>query len=257
MIFVDRTELDITDSKAVHDRLADGHFSHLINCAAYTAVDKAESEPELCYKVNAEAAKNLAEACEKHNCILIHISSDYVYHPEDNIPLDEDASCSPKGVYAKSKLEGEEHIRNILREHLIIRTSWVYSSYGNNFLKTMLRLGKEKSELSIVNDQIGSPTYAEDIAKVILEIVRQGKNWGTYNFSNLGYTSWASFAAEIFRLQNLKVNIKEIPSIDYPTPAPRPLNSRLIKSKIADTFDLHLNHWKTSLKKCLEELTTE
>ncbi|GLR19460.1 dTDP-4-dehydrorhamnose reductase [Portibacter lacus] len=252
--FVSRETLDITDSDAVQAFLRNSNFTHIINCAAYTAVDKAETEKDLCFQVNAEAVKNLALACEKYNVVLVHISSDYVYHPNNDLPIDEASTCHPKGVYAESKLAGENHIRQIIKRHIILRTSWVYSSFGNNFVKTMLRLGKEKDSLNVVNDQIGSPTYAADIASVILEMIQNGEKWGTYNFSNLGFISWAEFAKEIFKQRKLEVIVNEIPTSDYPTPASRPLNSRLIKSKITDKFNVELSYWKTSLKKCLKEL---
>lgn len=259
--FTDRDTLDIANSKILEQYFQENKYDYVINCAAYTAVDKAEEEEELCIKINSKACKNLSEICRKHNCFLIHISSDYVYNPEHSLCNAEMMPCTPKGVYAKSKYQGEEYIRQITDQHIIIRSSWVYSSFGHNFVKTMLNLAQSRDELSIVDDQIGSPTYALDLAKVILKIANvlvksedRRAYSGTYNYSNLGLISWADFATEIFRISSLEVSIHRIPTIEYPTPAPRPMNSRLSKSKIAEVFDIKLQHWKKSLVKCLKEI---
>jgi dTDP-4-dehydrorhamnose reductase len=198
--------------------------------------------------------RNLAKHCELTGSVLIHISSDYVYHPLDQNPINETDPCSPQGVYALTKLQGEEEVRRLLARHVIIRTSWVYSEAGHNFVKTMLRLSETKKTLRIVSDQIGSPTYALDLAEVIIKIITGPLHYGTYNFSNLGYISWADFAEEIFKQANKEVEIQRITTEDYPTPAVRPLNSRLIKSKIADHYHISLKYWKYSLTKCLKEI---
>jgi len=253
-VFLTRKELDITNLTATSRLLDDGSFDFLVNCAAYTAVDKAEEESKKCYNINVEAVKNLTDQCLKNDVTLIHISSDYVYHPQHNFPIDELESCVPQGIYAKTKLEGEEYIQASLSKFYILRTSWVYSSFGHNFVKTMLRLSKTKTELGIVDDQIGSPTYAADLASAIATILTKGGKPGVYNYSNLGYISWAEFAREIFRLSENNVVVKQIPTSDYPTPAPRPLNSRLIKSRIVDEFAIELQYWKKSLIRCLDKL---
>lgn len=252
--FADRKGLDISNFELVRNFIEEGNYDFVINCAAYTAVDKAEDEPLLCEKVNVEAVRNLANACLENDSTLVHVSSDYVYHASHEIPLDEEENCHPKGVYAQSKLAGEDYIRQIMDKYYIIRTSWVYSSYGQNFVKTMLRLASTRSELNVVADQIGSPTYAADLGQVIIDILERGGASGTYNFSNLGFISWADFAEEIFHLKGLKMDVHRIPTTDYPTPAERPLNSRMIKSKIVDEFDIELKHWKKSLAQCLDLL---
>ncbi len=259
--FFDKANLDISDKSAVQSIFEKHSFSYLINCAAYTKVDKAEEEPEIAFQINVQAIEILAQLCKANNTIFIHISTDYVYDPEHFFANDENMECSPKSNYAKSKLKGELVLSKMLERYIIIRSSWIYSSFGYNFVKTMIKLGKEKTELRIVNDQIGSPTYARDLAEAILEIIRviehsseQNKFWGTYNYSNLGFISWDEFASEIFKIANLSCKIIPIPSSEYPSLASRPINSRLSKSKIADTFQLQLKHWKKSLQKCIGEI---
>lgn len=260
-LFTDKSTLDITNKTEVLKCFEEFRPEICINCAAYTQVDKAESETELAYNVNVNGPENLAVASARNNTLMIHLSTDYVYHPLNDLVNIEDGPCSPNGVYATTKLNGEKVIEKNANSYIIIRTSWVYSCFGNNFVKTMLRLGKEKGSLNVVNDQIGSPTYAWDIANAIMDIVKFINNHppfdqynGVYNFSNAGFTHWADFAKTIFEFENLPIKINPIPSSDYPTPAPRPLNSRLSKSKITSTFNLSLIHWKRSLKKCLEEI---
>lgn len=259
--FSDKDELDITNHAEVLSYFSSHRFDYVINCAAYTNVDKAEEDKELCEAVNVKGTENLAIACAQHSAMLIHISSDYVYNPQHSMCSSESSACRPEGIYAKTKYEAELMVKKHLEDFLIIRSSWIYSSFGHNFVKTMIRLGKTKSELSIVDDQIGSPTYAYDLAKAILIIIEQVNSSsdprafsGTYNFSNLGLVSWADFAEEVFNNQNIDLKINRIPSSEYPTAAPRPLNSRLSKSKITDTFQLELRHWKKSLRKCLKEI---
>ena len=232
----------------------------MINCAAFTNVDNAENIPSIVHEVNVEGVRNLSFACKKYNSIMIQISSDYVYNSDLDPVYDEDSVCDPAGVYAKSKFDGEEIVRSILESHFILRASWVYSSFGHNFVKTMIRLGSERENLKIVNDQIGSPTYAGDLALTIVKIIEECTSgndltkFGTYNYSNLGFVSWAEFGKEIFTIKKINTKVIEIPSSEYPTIASRPLNSRMSKSKIADTFSINLIHWKKSLRKCIQEI---
>ncbi|MBK7095828.1 MAG: dTDP-4-dehydrorhamnose reductase [Saprospiraceae bacterium] len=253
-IFTDVDELDITDHKAVSEFFRVVNPDFCINAAAYTAVDKAETEKELCASINKTGPKNLALACQKSDCILIHISTDYVYDCCDNEILSENSPVSPKSWYAISKLEGEREIINILKNHIIIRTSWLYSEFGHNFVKTIIRLAKERKELKVVNDQIGSPTYAPDLALTILNIINNSCNFGIYNYSNEGFISWYDFATEIIKIKNLECSLMPINTSDYPTPAPRPKNSRLSKEKIINAFHIAIPQWFESLKICLERI---
>ena len=255
--FYDRSSLDITDPSAIDDCFKAGDVDICINCAAYTAVDKAESEEDNCGLVNHSGPELLAKACNKYNVKLIHLSTDYVYHNDSTKPLLETDATMPKGVYAKTKLSGEQAVSANAESYIIIRTSWVYSSFGNNFVKTMLRLGKDRDKLSIVSDQIGTPTYARDIARTIYQICQQG--WtktqnGTYNFSNAGETNWSAFAREIFNVKNISCHVSDISTKEYGAAAERPLWSVLSKEKIKATFNVKPRHWKESLKECLELL---
>lgn len=234
----------------------------VINCAAYTAVDKAESEPDRARRVNTLGAKNLAQACAARGIPLIHLSTDYVYHSRQNTPFRETDPVSPKGVYARTKLAGD---RAVLRAHpagaMVLRTSWVYSAYGQNFLKTMLRLGAERPSLNVVADQIGSPTYAPDLAAAILHIVQKIERGevardslsGIWHYSNEGAASWYDFAQAIFDLRGLPCRARPIETLDYPTPAQRPPFSLLNKAKIKATFGLEIPHWRESLEKAVQE----
>ncbi|MGB1216513.1 MAG: dTDP-4-dehydrorhamnose reductase, partial [Saprospiraceae bacterium] len=233
-------------------------ITHCINCAAYTAVDKAESEGETAQKINVNGVSFLAEAAKKNDVTLIHISSDYVYHNEINRPLKEDDIATPKSIYAQTKLDGDVLALKNNKKTFVLRTSWVYSSFGNNFVKTMKRLGAERDALNIVYDQIGTPTYARDLAEVIFKIIEKENTldnpYGVYHFSNEGVTSWYDFALEIFHLENIKCKVTPILSKDYPTPAARPTFSIMDKSKIKETFGFKIRHWKESLANCLEIL---
>ena len=255
-IFVDIAELDITDNAAVLNFFRNKNIDFCVNCAAYTAVDKAESEPEIAEKVNVTGAKNLAEGCALKDIPLIHLSTDYVYHNQQNTPFKEHDETNPQGVYAKTKLDGDEIALKTNPKTIILRTSWVYSSYGKNFVKTMLRLGPERDELTVIFDQIGTPTYARDIAKSILEILPslEQKSPGIYHLSNEGVTSWYDFAVAIFDLKGIECRVKPIETKDYPTPAKRPHFSLLNKAKIKADFGLEIPHWRESLRDCLELL---
>lgn len=263
-VFAGSQDLDVTDRKAVRrffSSLQDGKVSWAINCAAYTAVDKAESEPEKARKINVLGIKNLAEACAEHGVPLVHFSTDYVYHSRQNTPFRETDPVSPKGVYARTKLAGE---RAALRAHpaltMVVRTSWVYSAFGQNFVKTMLRLGAERDTLNVVADQIGSPTYAPDLAEAVLKIIQKVEAGevareaiaGIWHYSNEGAASWYDFATAIFEIKKMPCRVRPIATKDFPTPALRPPFSLLDKSKIKAVFGLEIPHWRAGLRRCLE-----
>lgn len=259
--FLTRDSLDITDEQAIDTLIGEHDIDVVINCAAYTAVDKAEEEFALAQKINATAPGFLAKACANHQAFLIHISTDYVYHNGMDRPLVESDPCHPQSVYARTKLEGEIAARTYAAHSLILRTSWVYSTYGKNFVKTMARLGAERDQLRIVYDQVGAPTYARDLARAILQMVRDDQyreNPGIYNFSNEGVTSWYDFALSIFTWLDLDCQVTPIRSEAYPTPAKRPAYSVLDKQLFKDTFGQSIPHWQESLWACLDEgLTAE
>jgi dTDP-4-dehydrorhamnose reductase len=228
---------------------------YCINCAAYTAVDKAEVEEELAMLVNGEAVGNLAAVCKKYQTKLIHISTDYVFDGESETPYKEDDATGPINTYGKSKLLGEQLCMKEDPDAIIIRTAWVYSSFGNNFVKTMMRLMNERNELNVVADQIGSPTYAADLTKAILDIISSGK-WesGIYHYSNEGKISWFEFAQAIKEITNSKAIVHPIETAQYPTPARRPHYSLLNKEKIKSTYSVAVPDWEASLKTCIEIL---
>ena len=258
--FCNSTTLDITDLENVKLIFQEYKPDYCINTAAYTAVDKAESEPEKTFAINATGAKNLAQVCKEYDTILVHVSTDFVFDGTAVKPYSETDVTNPKSVYGQTKLDGEKAIQDILQKHIIIRTSWVYSQFGNNFLKTMLRLGSEKDTLSVVNDQIGTPTNAVDLANAILQIIQTNtqhstsSNFGLLHFSNLGQCSWFDFAKKIFEIHNIDIDLKPIPSASYPTPAERPKYSVLDKSKITDTFGVEIISWEDSLEKVVFHL---
>ncbi len=257
LVFTDREMLDITDKDAL-DSFFDKHkIDAVVNCAAYTAVDGAESESEQAYLINSEALKNLAEICKKRGAKLIHISTDYVFDGKNYKPYSEEDKTNPQNVYGKSKLMGEkEMLSTAPKNSCIIRTSWVYGEYGKNFLKTMLRLGMEKESLGVVFDQIGTPTYAGDLAGAILEILPKLENATPqiYHYSNEGVCSWYDFAKEIMDLSKLDCKVNPIETHEYPTPAIRPHFSVLNKSKIKKEFGVTIPYWKDSLKLCLKNM---
>lgn len=258
MIAADRALLDITEENAVKAYFDDHQIDICINCAAYTAVDKAEENSEQAYLINKTAVGHLASICKERNIQLIHFSTDYVYHNDQNHPFKEEDETAPKSVYATSKLEGEQLAFAKYPECMVIRTSWVYSYYGHNFVKTMLRLGAERNHLSVVFDQIGTPTYAYDIAHAVLQILSKGQGIaGLYHYSNEGVTSWYDFAVAIFEINELSCKVTPIESKDYPTPAKRPPFSVLNKEKIKTAFQLDIPHWRLSLQHCLERLLEE
>ncbi len=250
--FVDRVALDITDFDAVTKFLSNGNFGVLINCAAYTTVDKAESEAELAFKINADGVGILAKTCKDFHCKFIHISTDFIFDGNTSIPLLEDQSTNPLSVYGASKLAGEKLALENNPDTIIIRTSWVYSSFGNNFVKTILKLCKERESLNIIYDQIGTPTYARDLAAAILKIVQQ-ETWkpGVYNYSNEGVASWYDFAIAVRDMAGLKTKLSPIETSQYPTPAVRPKYSVLNKKKIKEAFGFEIPYWRDSLHKCM------
>lgn len=254
-IFLSREELTIDDPASV-EKIFGLHQPHYcINCAAYTAVDKAESESDAAWRINAEAAGILAAACKACNTLFIHISTDYVFAGTAMTPYKEDEATGPQNVYGMSKLEGERKVVLLNPDALIIRTSWVYSAYGKNFVKTMLRLMAEKEEINVVSDQHGSPTWAADLAAAILQII-QSDQWeaGTYHFSNGGDISWFDFAVAIRDITGSSCRVNAITTASYPTPAKRPAYSVLDTTKIETVFGIRPAYWKDSLKKCLAKL---
>jgi dTDP-4-dehydrorhamnose reductase len=253
-VFLSRTELSIVDRNALEKQFVIHEPSYFINCAAYTAVDKAEEEKELAEEINGRAVGAIAALCNNFNCRLIHISTDYVFNSQAKSPLKEDDPVDPVNAYGETKLMGERlAMQNT--DTIIIRTSWVYSKYGKNFVKTMKRLMGEKDSVSVVSDQVGSPTYAADLAEAIMEIITTGK-WepGIYNYSNSGVISWFEFASEIKNLLHSTCEVLPISTAQFPTPAKRPAYSVLDKSKIKNVYNITTRDWKESLIKCINKL---
>ena len=253
--FYDVAEMDIVNKELVDEGIRTLKPDYLINCAAYTAVDKAETEKDLAFAINSDAVKNLALACKANGVKFMHISTDYVFDGTAQEPYREDNPVNPTNIYGLSKLKGEQQASRNDKDVIIIRTAWVYSTYGNNFVKTMLRLMKTKPEISVVADQEGSPTYVHDLAAAILHIISSGK-WvpGIYHFTNEGVISWFDFAGEIKNLSGSSCIIHPITTEQYPTPATRPKYSVLDKTKIQQIFDVKLKSWKESLQKCLAKM---
>ena len=271
-VFCDSSILNITDLDNCESVFEKHKPNFCINTAAYTAVDKAETETEKAYSINVAGARNLAETCKKYSSILIHVSTDFVFDGTSTVAYLETDIPNPTGVYGQTKLVGEKAIQETFDDYFIIRTSWVYSQFGNNFMKTMLRLASERDSLSVVNDQVGTPTNAVDLADVLVKLVISDKikvnslasqdttsllqpptynlqpNFGIYNFSNQGQCSWYEFAAEIFKQSNISIDLKPIPSSQFPTPAKRPSFSVLDKSKIENLLNIEIKSWEESLK---------
>ncbi len=255
--FTNRETLDISDKKEVLEFVDKHEIEIIINCAAYTAVDKAESDELLADEINHKAVKNLAQIAKDKNIKLIHISTDYVFDGKNYKPYCEDDKTNPQGVYGKTKLDGEKALMEINpKNSIIIRTSWVYSSFGNNFVKTMIRLGKEKDELGVIYDQVGTPTYARDLANAILQIIPkiQNEKMEIYHYSNEGVLSWYDFAKEIMKMAKLECKINPLETYQYPTPAPRPHYSLLNKAKIKKDFGIFIPYWKDGIDACLRVL---
>jgi dTDP-4-dehydrorhamnose reductase len=255
--FTTSKDLDISKHQEVRNFIIENNIDTIINCAAYTAVDKAEEDKELANKINHLAVKNLAMLCNEFGIKLIHISTDYIFDGKNFKPYNEEDIVNPNSVYGQTKLDGEKAILDYnLKNSIIVRTSWLYSSFGNNFVKTMIKLGKSKDELGVIFDQIGSPTYARDLAKAILDILPNIKNEKVeiYNYSNEGVLSWYDFAKEIMKMAKIDCIINPIETFQYPTPATRPHYSLLSKSKIKKEFNITIPYWKDSLDKCLTKL---
>ena len=254
-IFTDVAELDICDAEAVNRAVADNRVDYIVNCAAYTQVDKAEDNVELCRKINATAVENLARAAAACGARMIHVSTDYVFNGRGYRPYTEDMTPDPQSVYGSTKLEGEQALMRLCPQSAIIRTAWLYSPYGNNFVKTMMRLGTERDELSVVADQIGTPTCAADLARAILAVLTAEPFVpGIYHFSDEGACSWYDFTVAIHRLAGITCRVKPIRSDEYPSRAHRPFYSVLDKSKIKQTYGITIPHWYESLSHCIEIL---
>lgn len=260
--FAHRSRADLGDLSTVDQWLAQTRPDVLINCAAYTNVNQAEEEPELARKINVTAVEHLAGYCRTNNLPFFHYSSDYVYHTERGVPFRETDATAPKGMYAATKLAGEQRALDVHPLTTVIRTSWVYASTGHNFVKTMLRLGAERDELKVVSDQIGTPTFAPDLAGASLEMIRQWQQAtvprdalaGIFNFSNEGVCSWYDFALAIFEKSGLTCRVTPVESHEFPSPVERPHYSVLNKSKIKTTFDLQIPYWRDALTRCLAEM---
>ena len=251
----DVAELDITDQQAIEKFVNDKEIDGIVNCAAYTAVDKAEENEALCQKLNAEAPAYLAHAIGQRGGWMIQISTDYVFDGTGHTPYQEDADTCPNSVYGRTKLVGELNVQKLCERFLIIRTAWLYSTFGNNFVKTMIRLGKEKPELGVIFDQIGTPTYARDLAVAVFAAINQGIVPGIYHFSNEGVISWYDFAKAIHRLTGITTcHVRPLHTLEYPTPAARPHYSVLDKTKIKQTYHIEIPYWEESLKDCIEKL---
>jgi len=259
--FTDIDELDISSMDLINEFIKYKQINYIVNCAAYTNVDQAEENEGLARLINADAVKNLATVASENKITLIHISTDYVFSGENFKPYSEDQKAQPIGVYGQTKFEGEKFVRNICRQHIIIRTSWLYSPFGKNFLKTMINLGREKNSLKVVADQIGSPTYSYDLAEAILNIIQhltnnnQFNDFGTYHYSNEGVCSWYDFATEIQLIAKNQCKIKSIESKDFQTLAKRPYYSLLNKSKIKHIFMLEIPHWRSRIEHCIKRTT--
>ena len=251
----DVAELDITDQQAI-ERFVDEHaIDGIVNCAAYTAVDKAESNEALCQLLNAEAPAYLAHAVGRRGGWMVQISTDYVFDGTKHTPYVEDDDTCPNSVYGRTKLVGEINVQKLCERSMIIRTAWLYSTFGNNFVKTMIRLGHEKTELGVIFDQIGTPTYARDLARVIMTAIEQGIRPGIYHFSNEGVTSWYDFTKAIHRLAGITTcRVRPLHTAEYPTPAARPHYSVLDKTKIKQTYGIDIPHWEESLADCIEHI---
>ena len=254
-IFLSREDLPIHHFELVRNFFKGNHPQYLINCAAYTAVDRAETERDLAFRVNAEAVGILAAVCKEYNTSFIHISTDYVFDGTATVPYKEDSPTNPQSVYGASKLEGEKQAIKLNPDSIIIRTAWVYSEFGKNFVKTMLKLLSEREEINVINDQVGSPTYAADLAAAIMKVITD-ENWqpGIYNYSNEGMISWFDFAVVIKEAAGLTCKVNPISTTQYPTPAKRPAWSVLDKTKIQQTFGIKPPNWKESLITCLSRL---
>ena len=256
-LFTDIDDLDITNAEQVNEYFKLNRPDAVINCAAYTAVDKAESDIEMAYRINHLAVENLAKSASAVNALIVHVSTDYVFDGQSEVPYTESDSANPQSVYGKSKLAGEQAVNKFALKGVIIRTSWLYSAFGANFIKTILRVGSEKKELNVVFDQVGTPTYAKDLSKAILDIIPQASKQNgveLFNYSNEGVTNWYEFAKTIVSIAGLDCKINPILSKDYPVSAPRPNFSVLSKSKIKETYHISIPYWLDSVVDCMARL---
>ena len=254
----DVAELDITNVEAIEQFLAANNIDGIVNCAAYTAVDKAEANEEFCTLLNAEAPGYLAHAIEKRGGWMIQISTDYVFDGTQHIPYQEDEDTCPNSVYGRTKLVGEFNVMKLCQQSMVIRTAWLYSTFGNNFVKTMIRLGNERPELGVIADQIGTPTYARDLARIIMTAISKGIQPGIYHFTNEGVASWYDFTKAIHRLAGITTcHVRPLHTSEYPTAAQRPPYSVLDKTKIKQTYGIEIPYWEESLKECIDKLMTK
>lgn len=251
-VFAGRQRLDVTDSKAVDCFVAEGRFSHIVNCAAYTAVDRAETERDLCRAVNVEGALNVARAASRHGCRLIHLSTDYVFDGQKRTPYTESDTPSPLSFYGLTKFESEKAVIENAPDSVIIRTGWLYSDHGHNFMRTIVKRAAEGCSLRVVDDQTGTPTNASDVAEVILRIIAANPERGVYNYADAGQTSWYEFARNIVDLAGIKASIEPCSSARYGAPAPRPPYSVLSTRKIASELDITIPHWRDSLSRLIK-----
>mgnify|MGYP006066622735 FL=1 len=256
--FTDVQELDICDEQAVYAYVSEHKIDIIVNCAAYTAVDKAEDNVELCDKLNNIAPGYLARAAQANGAAMIQVSTDYVFDGTAHIPYTEEEPTCPASVYGSTKLAGEQNVMDHCEKAMVIRTAWLYSIYGNNFVKTMIRLGQERDSLGVIFDQIGTPTYVNDLAQAIFAAINKGVVRGIYHFSDEGVCSWYDFTVAIHRLAGIaSCKVKPLHTADYPAKAPRPHYSVLDKTKIKDTFGIEIPHWEESLKRCINQLRME
>ena len=256
--FTDVQELDICDEQAVYAYVSEHKIDIIVNCSAYTAVDKAEDNVELCDKLNNIAPGYLARAAQANGAAMIQVSTDYVFDGTAHIPYTEEEPTCPASVYGSTKLAGEQNVMDHCEKAMVIRTAWLYSIYGNNFVKTMIRLGQERDSLGVIFDQIGTPTYANDLAQAIFAAINKGVVRGIYHFSDEGVCSWYDFTIAIHRLAGIaSCKVKPLHTADYPAKAPRPHYSVLDKTKIKDTFGIEIPHWEESLKRCINQLRME
>ncbi|MBC6988172.1 dTDP-4-dehydrorhamnose reductase [Hymenobacter sp. BT491] len=255
VVFLPEEQADILDAAKLQAVFAQYRPAYCINCAAYTAVDRAEDDVDLARKINRDGAENLSRVCDEFETTLIHISTDFVFAGTGNQPLIETDETEPISVYGLTKLEGEQVVAEHTSRYFILRTSWLYSEFANNFVKTMLKLGRERDELRIIWDQIGTPTYAIDLAGCIFTIIeRQSQQYGVYHYSNEGVTSWYDFAKAIFEFSNTSVNAVPIRTAEYPTKATRPAYSVMDKTKVKTNLQLAIPHWRDSLKECMSRI---
>ena len=256
-IYTDIEELDITNQKALRDFFTKFQPDVLVNCASYTAVDKAEENEELAEMINAKAVDYLAKACSDHQCFMVHVSTDFVFGGEKNTPYEESDFPNPLSAYARSKFHGEQAFMDHATHGVLMRTSWLYSSFGFNFVKTMMKLGQERDELGVVYDQVGTPTYARDLAKAILQMIdskEKIKKTEIFHFSDEGIASWYDFAVSVMEIAALNCRVKPLLTFEYPLPAKRPAFSVMSKKKISEFLSVNIPHWRNSLEECIHKL---